>query len=75
MLIGMVTALASEIAVLRERVDTTERLLERAGVFKLADLEGFVADEAATAEREALRKGLIGRVFRPVEDAARGDAA
>ena len=74
MLIGMVTALTSEIAVLRERLDTTERLLERAGVFRLADLERFVADEAATLERERLRRGLISRVFRPVEEAARGNA-
>jgi hypothetical protein len=71
MLLAMVTALAGEIAVLRERLDTAERLLDAAGVVPRAHIEGFTPDEAQTAEREVLRKNLISRVFRPMRDAAR----
>jgi hypothetical protein len=71
MLLAMVTALAGELAVLRERLDTSERLLEAAGVLPRGKIETFAPDAAGTAEREALRKNLIGRVFRPLRDAAR----
>jgi hypothetical protein len=71
MLLAMVTALTGELAVLRERLDTAERLLDAAGVLPRATIETFEPDAAQTAEREALRKSLIGRVFRPLRDAAR----
>jgi hypothetical protein len=71
MLLAMVTALACEIAVLRERLDTSERLLDAAGVLPRARIESFTPDDAQTAEREDLRKNLISRVFRPMRDAAR----
>ena len=70
MLLAMVTALAGELAVLRERLDTAERLLEAQGVLPRARIEAFVPDAQQTAERETLRKNLIGRVFRSLRDAA-----
>ncbi len=74
MLLAMVTALAGELAVLRERLDTSERLLDAAGVVSREKIEAFAPDAAATTEREALRKNLISRVFRPLRDAAREPA-
>jgi hypothetical protein len=74
MLLAMVTALTAEIAVLRERLDTTERLLEAAGVLAREKIEFFEPDAAQTAERGDLRHKLISRVFRPLRDAARGPA-
>jgi hypothetical protein len=68
-MIGMMTALLSEVAVLRERLDTVERLAERAGAIERAAIEAFVPDEAAQAERDSLRRRLIEKVLRPVRDA------
>jgi hypothetical protein len=55
--------------VLRERLDTVERLAERAGAIERAAIEAFVPDEAAQAERDSLRRRLIEKVLRPVRDA------
>ena len=74
-LLAMIAALASELAVTRERLDTLERLSVGA-----AAVEAFVPDAAAIAERDTLRRRIIARVFRPLRDAAaraavEGDAA
>ena len=64
-LLGMVAALTSELAVLRERLDTVERL---SGI-DAAAIEAFTPDAEAQAERDALRLGLIAKIFRPLKDA------
>lgn len=69
-LLAMVAALTSEIAVLRSRLDTVERLAEQAGVFSREAIEAYVPEPAVEAEREGLRKRLIDKVFRPVREAA-----
>jgi len=69
-LLAMVAALASELAVVRERLDTVERLAEAAGVLARASIENFVPDAAASTERDTLRRRLIDRIFRPLRDAA-----
>lgn len=69
-LLAMVTALASELAVVRERLDTVERLAEAAGVFQRGAIEHYVPDVAATAERDTLRRRIIDRVFRSLREAA-----
>jgi hypothetical protein len=66
-LIAMVTALAAELCVARERLDTYERLSERAGVFTRADVEQFEPDAAALSERATLRSHLLETVFRVLE--------
>lgn len=68
--IAMITALASELAVLRERVDTLEVLLAAQGVLDPAAIDAFQPDAAATARRDGLRQGLIAKVFRPLREAA-----
>jgi hypothetical protein len=66
-LIAMVTALAAELSVVRERLDTYERLSERAGVFTQADVEKFEPDAAALSERANLRSHVLQTVFRVLE--------
>jgi hypothetical protein len=66
-LIAMVTALTAELSVVRERLDTYERLAERAGVFTKADVEQFEPDTAALSERANLRSHLLETVFRVIE--------
>lgn len=69
-LMGMVTALAAQLAVTRERLDTVERLAEAAGLFGPADVDAFVPDADAARQRDTIRQNLIARIFRPIRDAA-----
>ena len=57
--LSIVMAIAGEMAVLRERVDTIERLLDAKGTINRDDIEAYVPDRAAGAERGLLHK--IGR--------------
>ncbi len=60
---GMIMALATELAVLYERIDTMERVAARKGVMLREELARFAPDEAALAEREAWRQRLLERLF------------
>jgi hypothetical protein len=68
-LIGMVAALTSEIAVLRERLDTVERLAERGGAIDRAEIDRFQPDAEAQAARDQARRRLIDKILGPVRDA------
>jgi hypothetical protein len=69
-LLGIVLGLAQEVAVLRDRVDTMERVMERKGSVSRADIEAFVPDAAAAAERANVRAEYLGRVFRVLQHEA-----
>ncbi len=60
---GMVMAMATEMAVLYERIDTMERVAAQKGIMLRDELAGYVPDEAAQAEREAWRQRLLERMF------------
>ena len=74
-LLSMVLALTSEMAVMRERIDTLERLLAQAGTLAGDAVETFHPDEVAAAARDAMRQRLIAKVMKPVRDAAARDRA
>jgi hypothetical protein len=59
-----VVELTTEVAVLRERLDTVERLLDTRGSITRADIEAFRPDAGAEAERNAWRDAYVKRVFR-----------
>lgn len=73
-LLGMVTTLTSELAITRERLDTLERLVEKAGIVERPDIETFEATPVQAEERQGIRQRLIAKVFRPLRDAAERDA-
>lgn len=73
-LLAICTALASEVAVLRERLDTHERLAGRAGVFSLEEVDAYEPDPAANAHRDRLRQGQIRRIFRAIREDAEREA-
>ncbi|WP_230293601.1 hypothetical protein [Croceicoccus sp. Ery5] len=73
-LLGMVVALTSELAVLRERVDTLERVLADGGTITGSAVEDFRPDAGAQAERDAIRQRIIAKVMKPVRDGAARDA-
>lgn len=56
--------LMTEVSVMRERLDTVERLLDADGVVTRAAIEDYRADAAVEAERTAWRNGYVERVMR-----------
>ena len=71
----MVTALTGELAITRERLDTLERLVEKAAILARDDIESFEASPEQAEQRHGIRHRLIAKVFRPLRDAAERDAA
>ena len=61
-------ALATELSVAFDRIDTLERLLEqRAGVSR-AEIDSFRPDDAASTARAARRADIAERLLRPFRD-------
>jgi len=60
--------LATEVAVVRERLDTVERLLAERGTVTAADMDAYQPDETVESERRAWREAYIRRVFAELQD-------
>jgi hypothetical protein len=65
--LSILMALVGEVSVLRERMDTIERLLETKGSISRADIEAYEPDRAAGHERGMLTREYIARVMRGVQ--------
>jgi len=63
-LMTVVMALAQEVSVMRQRLDTVERVLETKGTLTRADIETFEPDKAEAAERGAWNQEFIARILR-----------
>jgi hypothetical protein len=63
-LLGIVLGLTQEVSVLRDRVDTMERLMDRNGAVSRADIEAYAPDAEGQAERARVRNEYLQRVFR-----------
>ena len=72
-LLAMIVAMSGEIAVLRERLDTYERLADDGQLPSRAAIEAFEPDEQVEDDRETDRTALLNRVFRVIEVAAEED--
>jgi len=66
-LLGMVLALAGEVAVLQERNDTVERLLDAGGVLRREDIETFRPDRDTAYARGLASREFVARIFRGVQ--------
>lgn len=62
-LVSMVMALTGEVAVLRQRLDTVERVADEKGAFSRSDLERFTPDATAAAAQESMRQEILANVF------------
>ena len=66
-LLSIVMALAGEVAVNRERLDSLERLLDARGVVTRADLEAYAPDMDAGYERGLMHREFVARILRGVQ--------
>jgi hypothetical protein len=65
--LNIALALAQELSVARERIDTLERLLDAKGLVKRAEIESFMPSPTEAAERGAWTQAFIARVLRVVQ--------
>ncbi len=65
--LSILMALVGEVAVMRERLDTVERLLETKGTITRADIESYEPDRAAGHERGMQTRDYIARIMRGVQ--------
>jgi hypothetical protein len=68
--LSIVMAVAQELAVLRERQDTLERVLAQHGLPGAADIEAFVPDEAAREARGRWTEEYLARILRILQQDA-----
>jgi hypothetical protein len=66
-ILSITMALVGEVSVLRERLDTVERLLDAKGTISRADIETYAPDRAAGKERGLIIKDYIARIMRGVQ--------
>lgn len=67
-LLSMVLTLTGELSVMRDRLDTVERLIEKNKLFKQDDIETYELSDAVNAIRSDRRAAYIARVLKSVQD-------
>lgn len=67
-LAASVLALTQELSVVRDRLDTVERLIEQHGVFSQQVIEQFKPDVAAREARSEWRQAYLARVLKSVQE-------
>jgi polyhydroxyalkanoate synthesis regulator phasin len=65
--LAITMAVAGELAVTHERLDTIERLLQQKGVLQREDIERYTPDDNAAEERQRWHAEYIARVLRIVQ--------
>lgn len=65
--LSITMAVAGELAVVRQRLDTIERLLDEKGVVTREDVETYVPDSEAAVERGRWTEEYLARVLRIVQ--------
>ena len=65
-LMAMIMTLTQEISVLRDRLDTIEKLLVSKKAITLEDIETFEPDDDLVEERRDRRQMLLKRVLLPI---------
>ena len=65
--LAIAMALAAELSVTRERLDTVERLLADKGILTAAEIDAWRPDAAAKNERATLRNDYVRRILRIIQ--------
>jgi hypothetical protein len=71
-LLAIVTALTAEVSVVRDRLDTVERLAAKGLPATPANIEAYEPEPAVEAAREAARSAMLNRVFRILSQPEQG---
>ncbi|MBY6210892.1 hypothetical protein [Microbulbifer agarilyticus] len=66
-LLSILMAVAGELAVTRERMDTLERLLEERGLLSRESIEGYTPDSDAAQARGLWHQDFIARILRVIQ--------
>lgn len=66
-ILSITLAVAGEVAVLRERMDSIERLLDEKGTISRADIEAFTPTREAAYERGLWHREFAARILRGVQ--------
>lgn len=66
-ILSILMALVGEVSVIRERMDTIERLLDAKGTISRADIERYAPDMETGRERNLIIREYIARVMRGVQ--------
>lgn len=72
-LLAIVVALMGEVSVLRDRLDTLERLIEAKGLVLQQDIETYEPDELVAQTRLQWREDYIARVLRILQEEGKGE--
>jgi len=62
--LAVTMAIAQELSVMRERLDTVERILEEKGTLTRADIETYSPPQSAAHERGAWTQEYLARILR-----------
>ncbi|NNM01099.1 MAG: hypothetical protein HKO62_10145 [Gammaproteobacteria bacterium] len=65
-LLSMLMGLAGEVSVMRDRMDTIERIAAAKGLFSADDIESYTPDADVLAQRAARRDEFLGEITRIV---------
>jgi hypothetical protein len=65
--LNIAMAVATEVAVVRERMDTIERLLEAKGVLSQKEIEAFIPTDEQAEERQLWHARFAARIMRIVQ--------
>ena len=71
-LISMIMGLAGEVAVLHDRSDTLERLLQTKGLVKQSEIDNFEPSSQVQGERASWRKNYLSEILRVIESELEG---
>jgi hypothetical protein len=71
-LLAIAIALMGEVSVLRDRLDTIERIAATKGLFSLEEIEAYQPDEQVAQAREQQRSEYIARVLRVLQEEVDG---
>jgi hypothetical protein len=71
--LAITMAVAQELAVARQRIDTLERLLQSKGVLEAGAIDAFDPSPAAAAERALWNQEYLARVLRIVQQEAEAE--
>lgn len=66
-LLAMLMALAGEVSVMRDRLDTVERLAQERGVFRPEDIEAYRPPDEVLAARATRREEFLNEITRIIQ--------